>query len=369
MKILRIGVIDEIMDLHTLQELIGYSSDRITINSKINVSNHTNISSVSHGTLCTALLLEALHKYQIADNVHVTHFSVTDNSGEKSFALLLEALRYCVANSFNIVSMSIGLLGFGCVRDLNSVLSCMESTIVVAAASNRFALTYPAALPQVIGVKRKLKNTGTGSIEWINDPADGIELVVDLPDTPIIRKLREQYSYWIGESNSVLVPQICGEIAKAMVHGTKISSKEAALKCIAKVPRNRLITDYILPYVNNVDSEELTPVVMVPYDFNTKRTVFDLAVSLQQKFEEEDYHCTILSDIHIRSDFLHRQYALDASYQNTCLTFYQRIIPDGLILILVSSDNPIRPACNLCIEHGAKLNVSDLYSEIMKYFA
>lgn len=367
-KSINICVIDEPLNLHLLQVLIGYNHNNIALIQ--NAGTSLEFAQMSHGTLCTALLLEALCKHRIEHYVHIVHFSITDNSGEKSLTQLLEALKYCEANEIDIISMSVGLLGRIYTKNMCSALDRLKRTIVVAAASNRFALTYPAALPQVLGVKRKLKGTGTGQIEWIDNPVDGIELVADLPETSVVEKLREQYDYCISESNSVLVPQICAQLAVEMLENPFfVRTKKAALICLAKAPRSKVVEDYTLPEIPNLDKEDWIPAIMLPYNCSTAHTVFDLAISLQQKFEREEYPCAILSDQYSQSDFQRGWYTLDASYPENCLVYYRRAIADGLILAPANRNSKIKPVCDWYIERQENTSVTILYSKILQHFS
>lgn len=360
---MRICVIDESCQLHMLSKLTNCRPDQITA-----LQNNGSDMEISHGTLCMALLIEALNKYRVADRVHITHFSVADNSGEKSYSGLITALNYCADNKVDIVSVSIGVLGRVCAKEMRQILDRMNNTVVVAAEANHFVLTYPAALPQVIGVKRALKS-GEKYLEWVSNPADGIDLIADYPDTPVIQKLRERYNYWIGESNSILVPQICAQMAAFFLKDTSIPTKASALRFLAEKPRVRIAADYRLPEYTRMNSDDQIPSVLLPYEGELTDSVLNRVISLQKAFEREEYACSILSDLQDESDFENGWYTIDTSHLKACLTYYQRVVSDSLLLVLVHKRNSDELPCDLCVEHWMQSETVNLYSRILKYFS
>ena len=170
---------------------------------------------ISHGTLCTALLIEALVKYEILEQVEITHFSVADSSGEKSFMAIMAALEYCAAHEIDLVSMSVGMVSQARTKDMLPVLERLNHTVVVAAASNRFALTYPAAMPQVIGVKRAMQRQDD-EIDRISNPIDGIDIVADLPETDVMKLFYERCNIAYRKSNASSSLNCAPELRKTL---------------------------------------------------------------------------------------------------------------------------------------------------------
>lgn len=79
MNKVKVCIIDEGLEVGKLNELV---SDIPPINIIQDKGFH-NTSEIGHGTICSALLLESLHKYNIMDEVSITHYSVTGNGDRK----------------------------------------------------------------------------------------------------------------------------------------------------------------------------------------------------------------------------------------------------------------------------------------------
>ena len=366
METMKICVIDEPLNLNVLRELVPCVSDTITIIQRENAEEE--MYRISHGTLCTALLIEALMKYKILGQVKITHYSIAGDGGEKAFPAIIEALEYCAGHEINLVSMSVGMVSQARTKDMLPVLERLNHTVVVAAASNRFALTYPAAMPQVIGAKRAMRRQDD-EIDRISNPIDGIDIVADLPETDVMKLFYERCNIAYRKSNSELVPQLCARIAAKALQEGEMLTKNYALDCLQALPRASITDDYSHIYPLNGDAQ--VPAVILPYDGNAKEA-FNLAQVLQKEFEKNDYSCAVLSEEVENSDFVQGWYQLDAINQKRCFNYYQNAITEGILLVLVQNNRVQGFGGDLIMKNWCDKilcgNTADLYLTILRNF-
>ena len=86
---LKIGIIDDAVELDKLHNLVPYFNSHISIVqlNKIQSSKpkeQKRLIPLNHGTLYTAILIEALQMKKILDKVHITNVILTDKFGENS---------------------------------------------------------------------------------------------------------------------------------------------------------------------------------------------------------------------------------------------------------------------------------------------
>lgn len=400
MRILKVCVIDEAISLNVLGELVRFQScnaeyahspmqfklnkkSRMHAPCKISVIQRENtqekLHRISHGTLCTALLIESLEQYKITEQVEVSHFSISNNCGDKSFMAVLEALEYCMSHRMDLVSMSIGMLSQARTKDLIPVLQGLKGT-VVAAASNHFALTYPAAMPQVIGVKRSIDCSGN-RIQRISNPPDGIEIIADLPQTEIMKQFYKRCNLAYRKSNSELAPQLCGKIAARVLaysdtnnkidlrQNTGILTKEYVLKRLKISPRDRTVEDY--QHIIPKREDDQVPAVVLPYNDSGTVQALKLAIELQQEFEASEYSCAVLGEMISDSDFVEGRFQLDMGNMEKCLNYYLNAISEGLLLVLLRRDWTLKS--DLRIDDWQSLirqgGISKLKDDILNQFS
>jgi subtilisin family serine protease len=103
---------------------------------------------IGHGTMCTDLVLQA------APNAEILPVRVFGHRLETSPDILCAAVRYAIEGRARVVNLSLGTQRDDAVAPL--YLACEEATragvIVIAAADNRNAWSYPAVFENVIGV-------------------------------------------------------------------------------------------------------------------------------------------------------------------------------------------------------------------------
>lgn len=355
-------VIDDTNDLNVLEHLVGSNTVKNYLPDNFNNKGKSDLT-ISHGTLCVALLIETLKKCNLENLVEIIFYSIVDEKGNKSYSNLLKALQYCVSQDFELVSLSMGVLGINGAKEIQVILENLKSTLVICAASNNGLLTYPAALTETIGVKRSLSKDSK-MIEWVENPADGIELIVNFSETQLLQLLLEKYGYIIKDSNSILVPQICGKLAMHALKSKKLLTKKNVCTYLGASLRRRDIDDYKLPLGITIDT---IPVIIFPYDCNNKEFACDFAVSLQSKFENEGYICSLLSDLFDEMNFVLGRYVIDMDNPHECISYYKTVIQEGVLLVFMKRINAL--SGDFYIENWNKLTINSVYLTILSNFS
>lgn len=135
----------------------------------------------SHGTICAEIL------YSYAESFKLTIIKISmDKDSLGNIDDLICALSWCESNNIDLINLSIGTSTFSDFLKIEkSVKSLTKSGIIIVAANNNNGqITYPAYLPNVIGVKYDVNNMlDIGSFCYFEQPLDGIEIVAH-PDHP-----------------------------------------------------------------------------------------------------------------------------------------------------------------------------------------
>lgn len=102
-----------------------------------------------HGTACTGII------HQIASDAEIHIVRIFEKSLVADGKLLIEALQWVINHGIDVVNLSLGTTDcqyFEPIQELCRQAAC-ENIILVAAAHNRGIESYPAILPDVIGVQ------------------------------------------------------------------------------------------------------------------------------------------------------------------------------------------------------------------------
>lgn len=362
MNLMKICVIDETVEKNIIDDL-SQSYCRIKI-----VANPNTLSSspITHGTLCTALLIEAIQAVEIADKIELTHLSISEKEELRSYSALLRALDYCIQNGSDIISMSVGIQSRTNLGDLFKRIEKLDHTLIVAAASNSYKLTYPASLPSVLGVRQALKNTGPLFCQRVYPP-DGIDLIANLPYTATLKKLESDYGIYYGNSNSVIPPQIVAQVALAALKYNKKPSKEFALKILTEGGERYNEDEYDFPCLRYVDENEKIPIILLQHDDNF--SLLEKVIDLQREFEKREYSCCVISDDISENDFVNGYYCLKVPQADDCVQYYQNVVSDSLILLYINKNICKISSIDLQIDRWEKRANADICSEILAYFS
>ena len=293
------------------------------------------INEISHGTLCVAMLIEALEAHNILEETHITHLSISDGYQPRSYMGLQSSLKYCVERKPDLVSISVGIYGRNGAKELNKILPNLNETLFVAAASNTFQLTYPAALPTVLGVKQLPSYRNIRYSKSLYIP-DGIDLLANLKETPLMKNLKKDYGIDCTGSNSVLIPQVSAEIVAQSIEKGKKPTKYLALNWLAQNISAEF--DFYFPRISGEDEDNKVPIILFPYQDGEKKEVIQKAFQLKRAFESRMDSCSIISDLFTCADFVTGYYRLDTKRPADCISYYQYAVSDSLILVFAKTD-------------------------------
>lgn len=332
----RIAVIDDGLDKEKLKELLN---EETQINIHIcddlyNFSYDLYGLPINHCTICTALLLEGLIRHNIDKAVEITCIPITNYKGEKNLKNLILSLDYCAKQKFDIISMSIGLLNHLYTIPLINRINNVKDTIIVCAASNDFTITFPACLSAVIGVKRNRYNKENIIVK---DPIDGIDMVKSYNDTSLLLNIKKKYKINYENSNSILVPQICAEIAKTMITSPKlIKGKTQLLNTIKGYTMKKIYN--VSMSDSGIDKQEI-PIISIEYtnkDYIIKKQITYI---IKSELETKGFSCSIIHDRLTRSDFNNSWFKIETSSLCEHLKYYQRFLNDSFLILLIDNNN------------------------------
>ncbi|MFT4142890.1 MAG: S8 family serine peptidase [Mobilitalea sp.] len=163
----------------------------------------TSLYGINHGTVCASLLSE------FAGDAELLSISLSEQ-GDLPVENLETALIWCMNNRVNVICMSIGISRLVEIKRLIPLFHMLASKriTIIAAGSNNDIITYPAALPTVIGVRYKEQK----GMSVIKNPIDGIDIEADMPQSRILIRLREAYNFVPPIANSIVTPYVTSKI-------------------------------------------------------------------------------------------------------------------------------------------------------------
>lgn len=358
MEKMKLCVLDESLNKETLQSLFPVCPKTITAETKDKALLEPEggfVPPLSHGTLCMSVLIEALQKLEILQSVELHHFSIGYLANRRSEHGLLEGLKYCADQKFDLVSCSVGIFQRLWAAPIISFLHEREEPLVIAAAANNRHITYPAALPSVLGVKLAGEPFTTPCS--VGNPSDGIDLLARCSESDVL----DQMGY--GFSNSILAPQICAQAAKLLLEGVP-AEKGQILSALTNGARIKSSEKPLL--FGPTDPDDEPPVVLFPYSGASYTEHFRQAVQLQRKFEENDYSCAILSDRLQAADFETGHFPVDPQDMERDISYYTRAAEHSLFLLVTEQNAP----CDLRFDEreiGAD-RISELFEKILTAF-
>jgi len=250
----------------------------------------------SHGGLCLERFSE-----QAMSSVDIFVMIAPDDEGLSNVDDLVCALDYCIANDVGMISLSMGTTDY---RDAAKLSEAVERIvqaggILIAGASNKRRLSFPACLPGCIGVcldtthmSGSMHEPGldTGRFSYSEDSADGIEVIV----SPVKR----DYSYL--QSNSEATAHLVGYIFREVLAGMpaypdltsqRLTAMERVRSSLAaKSARFDLRHTYKYAYDSIFDDYNEDVLVVAVQGLQTDPAEF-YGGELQRLFQEDDYFC------------------------------------------------------------------------------
>jgi hypothetical protein len=141
--------------------------------------------------------------------VEPIYLNVLDHTGMGKPADLVAALEECAVRGVDVINMSIGTQQYSDFAAIAGAVAKLGSTVIIAACANTNRLTFPACLPQVIGVR----SGNTEGYAYVDNPYDGIEIIIE-PRT----------------ANSLAAPRIAALVCEYLTEGVSPDNVRARLR-------------------------------------------------------------------------------------------------------------------------------------------
>lgn len=292
-KIIRIAIIDDGISEDFWREYFHTSKNVLCLeihngNCKCQAKKKEEI---THGTVCTAILLEYIKKIQVIQNVELISISIKNIYNEQNIFSFYQALRWCVNKHVDIILMSIGLKNFLYAKSLVPIIkkAYHAGIVMIAASSNDDCITYPACFENVIGVKT-IRNSGFAQdyLRIIFQPEDGIEIIGGFSASNVLKYISQNYSVEFDISNSFIVPYVASFISKILLNNGKIGKKKI-LDLLPQFGYSIKTNKYELEK-NKIN----IPVIGIFYKI-LEKNITDIMEEIIDEFKNKRYSCICLS--------------------------------------------------------------------------
>ncbi|MCL2189108.1 MAG: hypothetical protein FWC16_09340 [Defluviitaleaceae bacterium] len=129
---------------------------------------------LTHGTAC----YEIFRNHMTVPH-RITSIKVLDDAtGRGNHKAVVAALKWSKEFDFEIINLSLGTQQYLDFAPIAAQIKRLRKTIIVAACSNQNRLTFPACLPQVIGVRHSGDTRLKGTFAYLPKPYDQIDVLV-----------------------------------------------------------------------------------------------------------------------------------------------------------------------------------------------
>lgn len=215
-----IAIIDEgIWENTFCTGLLQYNVE-ITPESNIRDRENTHSVTTFHGSICAGIIKQYLPNAQFAS------IKILNESASAQADQLINALEWCSMKGIRLVNLSLGTIHPQDFPGIEQIVRHVveEGMIIIAAANNHGYLTYPAALPNVIGVKQDQ----TGELEegeylYHIAPFDGVDLTIASPLTLIND---QGQSIPVGRSNSIAAPVVTALVGNKLTENPQLTAAD-----------------------------------------------------------------------------------------------------------------------------------------------
>jgi len=171
------------------------------------------VTNISHGTLCYQVFINYIKTEYHLISIKVIN-SETFRGNHKS---MVSALKWCKNQNIDLVNMSVGTRQFSDFAHIGEVIDDLVDTIIVAACNNDNDVTFPACMPNVIGVRHVDFDILNGNFAYLNNPFDGVNVLTCVKDIPI--SYGSHGVFFTSRTNSLATPVITAKIFNYMVDG------------------------------------------------------------------------------------------------------------------------------------------------------
>ncbi|MEN8908182.1 MAG: S8 family serine peptidase [Clostridiales bacterium] len=242
------------------QSIIGINNlnPNIEINKNLEVKilkkNNSNVFTPSHGDIC-ALILKKYSPNITLGNINIlNHFSCTADK-------LCTAIIWCTNNNIKLLNLSLGSTFFKDRKKIKKAVNYAhrKGVIIIAAYSNDNNFTYPASLPNVIGVKCSKNNElNNNDLVYVNNGIDGIDVITSGRH---LIKFPDKTSYTFP-SNSYAAPVVTSLVYNLLIKMPNLSLDKIK-KNLLNYSKNLYINDY-----ENLDKLNV-PLIFLVGDFSS----------------------------------------------------------------------------------------------------
>jgi len=212
-KIPYIAFIDDGINPYYVQARVAFDNYIVNENGVHLASPVTN---VSHGTVC----------YKVFSNhVNVPYRLISlqvlcSETGIGNCKSLLTALDWCANQEIDLINISMGTQQYTDFTSIAEKIKNLSNTIIVAACNNQNTLTFPACLPNVIGVRHYTHNTLKNAFTYFINPYDQIEIFTYASDMTLTSQ-DGMSNISSSASNSFAAPVISARICQYITEGIK----------------------------------------------------------------------------------------------------------------------------------------------------
>ena len=289
---------------------------------------------MKHGTICSTIVAE------FSENAKFTNISVFNEEGDSSIENFCIALDWCAKNSVDVISMSTGLADWFEFKEMELYIKKLKEmgVVIVAACSNRNVITYPASLPEVIGVKyRDCPELTGGEYFFVSKPKDGIDIETSMPESKSIDTLRNSYGLGSGISNSLVTPYIAGLISNMIAEKNEQINIEGVRDMLLA---NSLEKKHISLSINNYDKNEEVeiPIVTVVCDNKHQFATLDFSKRLLECFQIEGYSAALLL-FNEKADFYKNLFQIEKNDIQKQVLYYSQKLRLDIAFICASLDD------------------------------
>jgi len=309
--VLKVAVLDDFIISDTFNQLTKKHIDVI----KLNTDYKGSLPDLTHGTVVAAIFSE------FAEADSIIGVSLGNDIGEITTGNFVTALNWCMNNRIDLICMSFGTIDFIEFEAFASLIIKLADAgvVMIAAGLNTNKITYPASLPQVIGVKyTDLLSNGKFTI--CTYEKDGIDIKSSLPDSKIINALKDINDDFSGASNSLVTPYIGGLITQYISKKNKrrVSSIHRNL-CLSKFYSNSRITK------EHYERNSSIPIISIT-------GCLDFVLSLQRKFIKENFLSSVLSPV-ITTDYYKNIFSINKNEIEEAVNTYAKLCSADIIFV------------------------------------
>lgn len=203
---MRFTVIDNWISARGLQELSGRQAAVYRATEDKVLPQNGDKAPRSHGTICAAILAEAL-----PSTAELTAVSAEGEAGAVMLENLCTALAWCIETHPDYLCMSLGTSKWLETRQLGRLTKQLAETgtHIFAACANNGHVAFPAAYPWVMGVRYK---AGVAGLYREKGSPVGCGVIVGDFTSPVLEKIEKENPAFANRFNSMAAPYASGKM-------------------------------------------------------------------------------------------------------------------------------------------------------------